>query len=152
MKALIFDGKVVQIEVQEFDVAPALEWVDIGSVTPAPEVGWTYDGVTFTPPPSPTLDELKSAKRREFKAETVVRMAAQVSAWNSFERIEFLISIANLLDTASMTAAQTLARDILVFTRNTAIPKVNAIATEAELATVDPALADPFGDGTLWPT
>ena len=53
MKALIFDGKVVQIEGQQFPVAPDLEWVDISGIVPAPEVGWSYDGTIFTPPPEP---------------------------------------------------------------------------------------------------
>ena len=56
MKALIFDGKVVQIEATEFPVAPGLTWVDTAGVTPAPEVGWAYDGTSFTAPsplPSP---------------------------------------------------------------------------------------------------
>jgi len=55
MKALIFDGKVVQIEADEFPVSPALEWVDITGVMPQPEVGWAYNGVAFIqPPPPPT--------------------------------------------------------------------------------------------------
>ncbi len=111
-----------------------------------------FDAWVAAAPPPPTLDERKADKKGEFKNETVVRMAAQVPAWNSFERIEFLLSIANLLDSASMTAAQTLAKDILVWTKNVAIPKVNAMTTEADVLAVDPALADPFGDGTLWPT
>jgi len=54
MKALIFEGKVIQIEAQEFPVAPALEWVDIAGIVPAPQVGWSYNGVVFTvPPPTP---------------------------------------------------------------------------------------------------
>ena len=152
MQALVLDGEVVQIETSIFDVAPALQWVDITGPSPQPEVGWSYDGVIFTPPPLPALDDFKRSKRQEFKAETVTRMAIQVPAWNSFERIEFLISIANLLDIASITTAQALARDILLYTKNTAIPKINAMATHAEVAAVDPTLADPFGDGTVWPT
>ncbi len=97
------------------------------------------------------LLKVKAFKREEFKEETVARMAAQVSAWNSFDRVDFLLSIANLLDAASMTAAQILAKDIVVWTKNIAIPKVNAMATEGDLLIIDPALADPFGDGTLWP-
>ncbi len=62
MNALIFNGKVVQIETDIFPVASALEWVDIDGITPAPEVGWFYDGVVFTspppPPPPPTNDEI----------------------------------------------------------------------------------------------
>ncbi len=78
-------------------------------------------------------------------------MEAQVPAWNSFETILFLLSISNLLNVANMTAAQILAKDILIWTRNIAITKVNAMTTEAEVLAVDPTLADPFGDGTVWP-
>ncbi len=152
MQALVFDGKVVQIQSAAFPVAPSLAWVDIAGLTPQPEIGWSYDGAVFAPPPPPPLAQIKTAKRQEFVDQTVLRMAAQVPAWNSFARIEFLISIANLLDTASMTAAQMLARDILLFARDTAFPKLAAIATRAELAAIDPAAADPFGDGTTWPT
>jgi len=152
MKALIFEDKIVQIEADEFPVASALEWVDIAGLTPQPEVGWSYDGVSFAPPSGPSFDELKAAKRQEFKAETVVRMAAQVPAWDSFARIEFLVSISNLLNTTSMTTAQTLARDTLLYTRNTAIPRVNAVTTQAALNAIDPTAVDPFGDGTPWPS
>ena len=55
MFALILNGKVVQVEAVIFDVAPALEWVDITGITPAPEFGWRYDGTNFTPPPSPLI-------------------------------------------------------------------------------------------------
>lgn len=60
MKALVFDGKVVQIEAKEFPVSSALRWVDITGVTPAPETGWSYDGVAFTAPPSPPPPPPKS--------------------------------------------------------------------------------------------
>ena len=53
MKALILNGKVVQIEAAEFPVAPALTWVDITGITPAPEVRWFYDGRDFTAPLAP---------------------------------------------------------------------------------------------------
>ena len=62
MFALVFDGQVVQIETTQFDVAPTLSWVDIAGVSPAPEVGWSYDGTDFTapppPPPPPTNDQI----------------------------------------------------------------------------------------------
>lgn len=53
MFALVFNGDVVQIEAQEFPVAPALEWVDITGIVPAPRVGWTHDGAVFAAPPAP---------------------------------------------------------------------------------------------------
>ena len=150
--ALVFENKVVEVAPAIFGVVSSMEWVDIDGITPAPEWGWSYDGTDFTPPIGPSLDKLKKLKRDAFKTETIVRMSAQVSAWNSFERIDFLLSISNLLIIANLTAAQTLAKDILLYTKNTAIPKINGIATKAELALVDPTLADPFGDGTAWPT
>ena len=94
---------------------------------------------------------LRKSLRQSFKVEGLARIAAQVPAWDSFERIEFLISIANMLDTASMTAAQALARDILIYVRDTAIPKLVPM-TLAQLQAVGPTAADPFGDGTTWPT
>lgn len=54
MFALISSNNlVVQIEASEFPVAPPLAWVDISSASPAPEVGWTLSGSTFTAPASP---------------------------------------------------------------------------------------------------
>lgn len=47
MKALIFDNKVVQIEATEFEVHSSLNWVDCDSSV---EVGFVYDGTTFTNP------------------------------------------------------------------------------------------------------
>jgi hypothetical protein len=46
-KALVFEGKVVQIEEVTFPVAPALKWVECGDDV---EVGWGYDGVSFIEP------------------------------------------------------------------------------------------------------
>lgn len=60
MEALVFDGKVVQIEAQQFPVSSALTWVDITGITPAPAVGWSYDGTSFTAPPPPPLPPPKS--------------------------------------------------------------------------------------------
>ena len=97
------------------------------------------------------LDNLRALRRREFKAEALRRIAAQVPAWDSFDRIEFLLSIANMLDTTNMMAAQALARDILLYARDTAIPKLAPLSL-TDLQTVDPTAADPFGDGTPWPT
>ena len=100
------------------------------------------------------LADAKIKLRQQFKDEALARIAAEVPAWNSFERIEFLLSISNLLDTASMTAAQTLAKDTLIYARDTAIPHVNWL-TLAQLQLVDPTAAAPFAavDGTAgWPT
>jgi hypothetical protein len=49
-------GTVVQLAVHDSGVAsypnpanPHFEWVDVTAVSPQPQVGWTYDGTTFTP-------------------------------------------------------------------------------------------------------
>jgi len=59
MFALIFESKVVQIEVAEFPVALALTWTDITNVAPVPKVGWSFDGSVFAAPPPP-IRPLKS--------------------------------------------------------------------------------------------
>ena len=46
MKALIFEGKVVDLVETEFDVHPSLTWVD---ATDATEVGGSWDGTSFGP-------------------------------------------------------------------------------------------------------
>ena len=59
MKALVFEGAVVQIEANEFPVSPPLEWVDITGIAPTPQVGWAFDGRNFTAPPPPPLPPRK---------------------------------------------------------------------------------------------
>ena len=44
MKALILDGKVVDLNETEFDVHSSMSWVDCDDKV---AVGWTYDGKTF---------------------------------------------------------------------------------------------------------
>jgi hypothetical protein len=43
-------------------VHPSLEWVDASSVTPAPQVGWSYADGAFAGPPAPTLAEARAAQ------------------------------------------------------------------------------------------
>jgi hypothetical protein len=57
MLALVFNGQVVQLEAASFPVNPALVWVDVSTITPAPQCGWAAaetSGIwAFTPPPGP---------------------------------------------------------------------------------------------------
>jgi hypothetical protein len=46
MKALIFNGKVIELSETEFDVHPSMVWVD---ATDATELGGSWDGVSFGP-------------------------------------------------------------------------------------------------------
>lgn len=50
MKALIYQGSVVQISQEEFEVNPAYTWVDCDVNV---QVGWTYVEGEFVPPPEP---------------------------------------------------------------------------------------------------
>lgn len=109
---------------------------------------WLADGNTLDPL---DLGPQIVAKKQEFIIEAVSRIATQVPEWNTFEMVAYTVSIANLLNLGSMNAAQTLARDIYLFTKNTALSRVAAVTTQAELDTIDPTAADPFGDGTNWP-
>lgn len=108
------------------------------------------DAWTAAAPPAPTLDENKAVKTAEFEAECIVRIIAQVPDWDSMEAIK---TVAGLWDNhlaTNATAAQTLAKDIYLYVRDTVPPKITAIATQGALDAVDPTLADPFGDAP-WP-
>lgn len=52
----------MQIAAAIFPVHENLIWVDIAGEAPQPQVGWFYDGATFTappsPPPPPTNDQI----------------------------------------------------------------------------------------------
>jgi hypothetical protein len=51
MKALVFRNKIVQIGRNEFPVHKALRWIDLTGISPQPKIGWSYDGMNFSPPP-----------------------------------------------------------------------------------------------------
>lgn len=60
-KALIHDGAVVQIADAEFDVHPSMTWVDCSSDV---QVGWFYDGSSFSAQVETLNDEQKLAELR----------------------------------------------------------------------------------------
>lgn len=109
------------------------------------------DRWTAAEEPPPTLAELKVVKRKEFVTEGVKRVALQVPDWDSIETIKTVSGLWVSHLAANATAAQLKAKDIYLYVRDIVPPKVNAMTTETEVAAVDPTLADPFGDGTLWP-
>ena len=152
MFALVFKGSVIQIETQEFPVAPGLEWIDIFGVTPAPEIGWRYDGASFAPPPGPSLDEIKTVKTAKFIAEGVRRIAAQMPDWDTLDTIKTVAGLWASHLAANATVAQVAAKDIYLYVRDTVPAKLAAVTTQAELDGIDPSAADPFSDGTPWPT
>ena len=95
------------------------------------------------------LSGLRAQRRHEIITEGVLRIAVQVPEWDSLERVALLASIWNMLGAPNV--AQALARDLYHYVKNTALPKLGPM-TLAELQAVDPSAADPFGDGTPWPT
>ena len=92
---------------------------------------------------------LRKHLRRRFLEEGVTRIAAQVPEWDSFERVALLASVWNMLGPPN--AAQALAKDIYLYVRDTALAKLDPL-TLTELQAIDPSAADPFGDGSFWPT
>ncbi|XQU68219.1 tail fiber assembly protein [Cupriavidus sp. H18C1] len=60
--ARIYAGEVAELFATDGDIGemfhPDLKWVDITGASPKPEVGWTYDGAVFGPPPGPTPEEI----------------------------------------------------------------------------------------------
>ena len=71
MKALLLHNQVIQIEETEFEVHEDLTWLDCDNTV---QVGFTYDGSTFTDPtPIPTAEEKLlrlRLKRNAYLAET----------------------------------------------------------------------------------
>ena len=109
------------------------------------------DAWTATADAPPTLAELKQAKGAEFIAEAVTRIAAQVPDWDSLESIKTAAGMWVSHLAANATAAQTKAKDVYLYLRDTVPDKLAAVPSQAELDAIDPAQADPFGDGAGWP-
>ena len=110
------------------------------------------DAWTAAAPPPPTLAELKTAKRDEFIAEGVSRVTLQVPDWDSLDAIKTVAGLWASHLAANATVAQTVAKDIYLYVRDTVPAKLAAVTTQAELDAIDPTAADSFGDGTPWPT
>lgn len=103
-------------------------------------------------PPPPTFAELKTAKRAEFIVAGVTRIAAQVPDWDTLDTVKTVAGLWASHLAATATAAQITAKDIYLYVRDTAPSKLAAVSSQAELDAIDPTAADPFGDGTPWPT
>jgi len=60
--ALIFNSKVVDVADAQFEVATEMTWVDCPADV---QIGWDYDGSTFSDPEAKTLEELLDELRNE---------------------------------------------------------------------------------------
>ena len=70
MKALVLDGKVIDVSEKEFEVHSSMSWVDCDDKV---ALGWTYDGKSFkTNEPSFTaeeeLDRLRAKRNARLEA------------------------------------------------------------------------------------
>lgn len=115
---------------------------------------WLIDPVAKTvsilPLPS-ALIERKAIKQRDFIAEAVMRIAAQVPDWDNLDTIKTVAGLWDSHLSTNATAAQTVARDIYLYVRDTVPTKFGAILSRTALDIIDATAADPFGDGTPWP-
>ncbi len=142
--AVQWDGAVGHVEFK--DRSPEQQITDISPFQPF------VDAWTAAAPPPPTLAELKTAKGARFIAEGVSRVALQVPDWDTLDTIKTVAGLWASHLAANATAAQVAAKDIYLYLRDTVPPKLAAVATQPELDAIDPSAADPFGDGTPWPT
>ena len=136
-------GQIVLADGRPVPVAAYLLLRGVGAATQA-----TAEAVVAGHVPS--LDPARAAKQAAFVAEGVARVAAQVPDWDSLETIKTVAGMWPAI-AATATPAQLAARDLYLFVRDTVPAKLAALTTAAAIAAVDPALADPFGDGTPWP-
>ncbi len=118
------DNAQIPLDEKNKDFFDVLKWIDEGNV-PGQDVD--------------VLGKVKEKKIEEIKAEGVRRIGIQVPAWDSIEKVQFLVSVWNLLNTASITTAQGNARDIYLFVVDTAIPSINSMGTVGEVQAVDVA-------------
>ncbi len=95
---------------------------------------WIADGNTPDPDPN-ALDKVKASKIAEYKTEGVRRIGLQVTEWGNFETIQIVASLWNTL--TSPNAAQTNAKNIYVYVKDTAIPNVNAQTNIADVQAID---------------
>ncbi len=145
--AVQWDGASGHIEFK--DRSPEQQIADISAFQTFVDA-WT--AAAPLPPPPPSLDELKTAKGAGFIAEGVTRIAAQVPDWDSLDTIKTVAGLWASHLAANATAAQTTAKDIYLYVRDTVPAKLAAVTTQGELDAIDPSAADPFGDGSFWPT
>ena len=76
MKALIFNGEVIQIETKEFEVHSDFKWVDCNETV---KVGWNYDGTNFTDSDTTTDAEKAEIELDELRRKRNLRL--QESDW-----------------------------------------------------------------------
>ena len=70
MKALIFENKVVDVQITEFEVSSSMSWVDCEDTV---KIGFNYDGTTFTSN-EPTAEEIA-----ELEAEATAKATAKAN-------------------------------------------------------------------------
>ena len=90
MKALILDGKVVDVNEKEFEVHSSMSWVDCDDKV---KHGWTYDGKTFKTN-EPTLTAEEKLNRVRAKRNTFL----QASDWVVIKEREEGGSVSNFAD------------------------------------------------------
>ena len=81
MKALILDGKVVDVSAEEFEVHESLSWVDCGDEV---RTGFDYDGSIFIDPNADTrTDEEIATEKLSYLRRERDRKLAETDWWAS---------------------------------------------------------------------
>ena len=154
-----WDGSNRLAKYQPFPTLPeaqahALKHGGFAIATPAGnKKNWLIDPVakTISISASPILtSRLRGRQRTRLIREAVARIKAHVPDWDSIDKIKTVAGMWPSLQ-AGASVQMIAAKDVYLFVKNTALPKLNAMTDQAAIRAVDPTNADPFGDGTLWP-
>ena len=86
-----------------------------------------------------------------FLKEGVKRIAVEIPDLDTADAVKAYAASWAANPPPSPTAAQTKGKNIYLYVKNTAIPKVNGISNPSTLEAIDVTVNDPFGDGTVWP-
>lgn len=116
------DSLEIPIDINNKQYREVLEWIQEGNIV-SPDLN--------------VLNKVKQQKKEELIVEGVRRIGVHVPGWDSIETVMFLVSIWNMLDTASITTQQASARDIYLFVVNTAIPFINSRGTVEQVQSID---------------
>lgn len=139
--ALVFGGKVTQIEAESFPIHSDYTWVDISGLDPQPEYGWTYDGSSFAVPVLPT------PSTGDIKREAMRRILGKYSDWKQRNMTTRGVELQDLWrQNGSWTSGQT--------SEDTALKAAWAWIDSVRAAsdTLESSLPRDYQDDSHWPS
>ncbi len=111
------------------------------------------DAWTAAALPPPSIEELRTFKVfTDFFPEALVRISTIVPGWDDLVLLKLVDSLWDTHLVVNATPAQSKARDIYLYVRDTVPARLALIPNETALEAINAKAAEPFGQGFPWPT